>query len=33
MQINVSNVTFGYEGSFDNIFEELSFSIDTNLLL
>ena len=30
MQINVSNVTFGYEGSFDNIFEELSFSIDTN---
>ena len=29
-QINVSNLTFCYEGSFDNIFEEVSFSIDTN---
>ncbi|MBQ3513615.1 MAG: ABC-F type ribosomal protection protein [Lachnospiraceae bacterium] len=29
-QINVSNLTFCYEGSFDNIFEDVSFSIDTN---
>lgn len=29
-QINVSNLTFGYEGSFDNVFENVSFSIDTN---
>lgn len=29
-QINVSNVTFCYEGSYHNIFEEVSFSIDTN---
>ena len=29
-QINVSNLTFCYEGSFDNIFENVSFSIDTN---
>lgn len=29
-QINVTNLTFGYEGSFDNIFEGVSFSIDTN---
>lgn len=29
-QIHVSNLTFCYEGSFDNIFEEVSFSIDTN---
>ena len=28
--INVSNLTFAYEGSFDNIFENVSFSIDTN---
>ena len=28
--INVSNLTFAYEGSFDNIFENISFSIDTN---
>ena len=28
--LQVSNLTFGYEGSFDNIFEEVSFSIDTN---
>ena len=26
-QINVSNLTFCYEGSFDNIFEDVSFSI------
>ena len=29
-QINVSNLTYGYEGSFDNIFEGVSFSVDTN---
>lgn len=29
-QINVTNLTFCYEGSFDNIFEEVSFSVDTN---
>ncbi|MCR5238164.1 MAG: ATP-binding cassette domain-containing protein [Lachnospiraceae bacterium] len=28
--INVSDLTFNYDGSFDNIFENLSFSIDTN---
>ena len=29
-QIRVNNLTFCYEGSFDNIFEDISFSIDTN---
>lgn len=29
-QIQVNNLTFCYDGSFDNIFEEVSFSIDTN---
>ncbi len=29
-QINVTDLTFCYEGSFDNIFEKVSFSIDTN---
>ncbi len=29
-QISVSDLTFNYEGSFDNIFENVSFSIDTN---
>ena len=29
-QIRVNNLTFGYEGSFDNVFENVSFSIDTN---
>ena len=29
-QIMVNNVTFGYEGSFDNVFENISFSIDTD---
>lgn len=29
-QINVSNLTFYYDGSYDNIFEDVSFSIDTN---
>ncbi len=29
-QISVANLTFGYEGSFDTVFEDVSFSIDTN---
>lgn len=29
-QISVNDLTFYYEGSFDNIFENVSFSIDTN---
>lgn len=29
-QINVSNLTFGYEGSFENVFENVSFSVDTD---
>lgn len=29
-QINVTNLTFYYEGSFDPIFENASFSMDTN---
>ncbi len=29
-QISVNNLTFYYDGSFDNIFENVSFSIDTN---
>lgn len=29
-QISVNNLTFGYEGSFDQVFENVSFSIDTN---
>ncbi|MBR5637274.1 MAG: ABC-F type ribosomal protection protein [Pseudobutyrivibrio sp.] len=29
-QINVTNLTFAYEGSFDDIFENVSFSVDTN---
>lgn len=29
-QIGISNLTFGYEGSFDHIFEQVSFSIDTD---
>lgn len=29
-QINVNNLTFNYETSFDNIFENVSFSIDTD---
>ena len=28
-QINVSSLSFGYDGSFDNIFENVSFSLDT----
>lgn len=29
-QINVTNLTFSYEGSFDAVFENVSFSLDTN---
>lgn len=29
-QISVNNLTFGYEGSFDTVFENVSFSIDTD---
>ena len=29
-QISVSNLTFCYEGSYDNIFENVSFSLDTD---
>ncbi|MGW8115279.1 ribosomal protection-like ABC-F family protein [Caproicibacterium sp. NSD3] len=29
-QIKITNLTFGYEGSVDNIFENVSFQIDTN---
>ncbi len=29
-QISINNLTFGYEGSFDYVFEKVSFSIDTN---
>ena len=28
--INISNLTFSYPGSYDNIFENVSFQIDTN---
>ncbi len=29
-QLSVSNLTFCYDGSFDNIFENVSFSVDTD---
>ena len=29
-QIHVSHLTFCYEGGFDNIFEDVSFSVDTD---
>lgn len=29
-QINIQNLTFGYEGSFDNIFENVNISFDTD---
>ena len=29
-QISVNNLTFSYEGSFDAVFENVSFSIDTD---
>ncbi len=28
--INISNLTFAYEGSYDNVFEDVSFQIDTD---
>ena len=28
--INVTNLTFAYDGSYDNIFENVSFQIDTD---
>ncbi len=28
--INITNLTFSYEGSYDNIFEDVSFQIDTD---
>ncbi len=28
--ISVNNLTFCYEGSYDNIFEDVSFNIDTD---
>lgn len=28
--VNISNLTFAYEGSYDNIFENVSFQIDTD---
>ena len=28
--INISNLTFAYDGSYDNIFENVSFQIDTD---
>lgn len=30
MRIEISNLTFSYEGSYDNIFENASFSMDTD---
>ena len=29
-QISITNLTFAYEGSYDNIFEDVSFQIDTD---
>ncbi|MDQ5984285.1 MAG: hypothetical protein RUMPE_01332 [Eubacteriales bacterium SKADARSKE-1] len=29
--ITVSNLNFAYDGSYDNIFENVSFTLDTNL--
>lgn len=29
-QINVSHLTFAYDGSYDNIFTDVSFSLDTD---
>jgi len=29
-QINIQNLTFAYDGSYDNIFEDVSFQIDTD---
>lgn len=32
-QINITNLTFAYDGSYDNIFENVSFQIDTDWCL
>ena len=29
-QINVNDLTFYYEGSYDNVFENVSFQVDTD---
>lgn len=29
-EIKVINLTFGYEGHYDNVFENVNFQIDTN---
>ena len=29
-QINISNLTFAYDGASENVFENVSFSIDTD---
>ena len=29
-QIQVTDLTYGYEGSFDTVFENVSFGIDTD---
>lgn len=29
-QINVTNLTFAYEGSFNDVFKNTTFSVDTN---
>ena len=31
--ISVSNLTFGYDGSYNNIFKDVSFDIDTDCKL
>jgi lincosamide and streptogramin A transport system ATP-binding/permease protein len=28
--VSVSNLTFGYDGSLNNVFEDVSFNIDTD---
>ena len=28
--IQVSHLTFGYEGNYENVFEDVSFTIDTD---
>ena len=29
-QISVSNLTFGYEGSYSNVFDNVSFTLDSD---
>ena len=31
--INVTNLTFAYDGSYENIFENVSFQLDTPVFL